>query len=280
MTELQRLTVTAVARQADSVVAIELIESSGAQLAEWTPGAHVDLRLPSGTVRQYSLCGDVANRHAYRIGVLLEPQGRGGSREAHNLVPGDTLECSLPRNRFALEAATGYVFIAGGIGITPLMPMVDRVHRDGAAWTLLYGGRSRGSMAFLEELPHHSGRVAVRPQDEYGLLDMEQVGPFDDGTLVYCCGPTALIAAVESRCDALGCRERLRRELFTPAPASPLRGTSGAFDVQLGHGGPELHVAEGQSVLEALLDAGVDAMYSCREGTVWLVRAQGTCREG
>jgi NAD(P)H-flavin reductase len=136
---------------ADGVVAVTLTRPDGGRLPDWAPGAHIDVVLPDGTVRQYSLCGDRWDPYRYRIGVLREPGGRGGSRYLHDeLRPGDRLGFAGPRNNFAMVPAPGYLFVAGGIGITPLLPMVHQAELVGADWTLVYGGRSLSSMAFLD----------------------------------------------------------------------------------------------------------------------------------
>lgn len=149
----RRLRLRGMRWEAEGVVSLELDDPAGGELPPWEPGAHLDLVLPSGTVRQYSLCGDPHDRTRYRVAVLRVADGRGGSREVHDaLRVGMELEVRGPRNAFALEPAERYVFVAGGIGITPIVAMVREAARSGAEWTLLYGGRTRASMAFVEEL--------------------------------------------------------------------------------------------------------------------------------
>src|SRR4051794_9946228 len=176
MTDQDTLRVTAKEVQADGVLTLELAAPSGGRLRDWTPGAHIDLVLPNGITRQYSLCGDRFDPYRYRIGVLREPAGRGGSAYVHeNLNVGDLVGLGGPRNNFPPVPAGRYRFVAGGIGITPLLPMIEQAEAIGAEWRLLYGGRTRGSMAFLDELARYGDRVIVRPQDEYGLLDLPSV---------------------------------------------------------------------------------------------------------
>ena len=160
--------------RAEGVVALTLRTLDGAALPDWAPGAHVDLILGGGVPnRQYSLCGDVADRGAYRLGVLRDANGGGGSRHVHDrLAAGDVVRVRGPRNNFALAPSPRYLFIAGGIGITPILPMIAAAEAAGAEWRLVYGGRTRASMAFLDELAAHGDRVTVRPQDETGLLDL------------------------------------------------------------------------------------------------------------
>ncbi|MBW0093128.1 oxidoreductase [Pseudonocardia sp. KRD-184] len=250
---------------ADGVVALRLRDPSGAELPAWEPGAHVDLVLKDDLVRQYSLCGDPADRTSWRVAVLREPDGRGGSSFVHDtLRAGDTVRVDGPRNHFALEPAQRYVFVAGGIGITPILPMLDAATAAGAQWRLLYGGRTAASMAFADDLrAAHGDRVELRPQDEHGLLDLD--GLDAEGTLVYCCGPPPLLAAVEARCA------QARVERFA---AVAVDGPVGAFEVELASSGTTLAVPADRSVLEVLEDAGVGILSSCREGTC------GTCETG
>ncbi|MFD6751143.1 ferredoxin reductase, partial [Streptomyces anthocyanicus] len=145
---------------ADGVVALTLRDPRGAELPPWQPGAHVDVVLEPGLERQYSLCGDPAERREWRIAVLREPDGRGGSAHVHGrLTQGSVVRVRGPRNHFVLAPAPRYRFVAGGIGITPILPMLAAADAAGAEWTLLYGGRSRGSMAFTQELERYGQRV-------------------------------------------------------------------------------------------------------------------------
>ncbi|MFF5476308.1 PDR/VanB family oxidoreductase [Streptomyces sp. NPDC012935] len=252
---------------ADGVLALTLRHPLGEPLPAWEPGAHIDVVLGPGLERQYSLCGDPADRTVWRIAVLREPDGRGGSAHVHEqLGQGGKVRVRGPRNHFRLESAPGYLFIAGGIGITPILPMLAAAEAAGAGWTLLYGGRTRRSMAFAEELRPYGERVTVAPQDESGLLDLASV--LDDipaGTLVYCCGPGPLLDAVEARCAP----EVLRVERFQ-AKEQP-GGEDGEFDVELAQSGLTLTVAPGVSVLDTVRAAGIEVLFSCTEGTC------GTC---
>lgn len=256
---------------AAGVVTLTLAHPRGDRLPDWAPGAHVDLVLPGGIVRQYSLCGDRWDSRSYRVGVLREPVSRGGSVFVHDqLSVGDLVPIGGPRNNFPLVPAERYLFIAGGIGITPLLPMVRQADLLGADWRLLYGGRTRGSMAFLPELARYGDRVTVCPQDEYGLLDLEAwLGEPDRHRKVYCCGPEPLLAAVERRC-ADWPPGLLRTERFVPKEqAAPVRAD--AFEVALARTGRATTVHPGQSVLDALARLGVPVLSSCRQGIC------GTC---
>jgi len=252
---------------ADGVLALTLRHPLGEELPRWEPGAHVDVVLGPGLERQYSLCGDPADRSAWRIAVLREPDGRGGSAHVHEqLGQGDKVRVRGPRNHFRLESAPRYRFIAGGIGITPILPMLAAAEAAGAEWTLLYGGRTRDSIAFTEELGRYGDRVTVCPQDETGLLDLASVlDDLPEGALVYCCGPGPLLDAVEARCPG----ERLRVERFTPK--EQLGGENTEFEVELAQSGRTVTVAPDVSVLDAVRGAGVEVLFSCTEGTC------GTC---
>ncbi|MFI6436916.1 PDR/VanB family oxidoreductase [Streptomyces sp. NPDC050759] len=252
---------------ADGVLALTLRHPLGEQLPRWEPGAHIDVVLGPGLERQYSLCGDPADRTAWRIAVLRESAGRGGSAHVHEqLGQGDKVRVRGPRNHFALRPAPRYRFIAGGIGITPILPMLAAAEAEGAEWTLLYGGRTRESMAFTEELSRYGDRVTVAPQDETGLLDLASVlDGVPEGTLVYCCGPGPLLDAVEERCPA----GLLHMERFTPK--EQLAGENTEFEVELAQTGTTVTVAPDVSVLDAVRASGVEVLFSCTEGTC------GTC---
>lgn len=261
---------------ADGVVHLTLADPSGARLPDWAPGAHIDLIVTAadGTqyTRQYSLCGDRWDAYTYEVAVLREPNSRGGSRHIHDeLTAGDLVGVGGPRNNFALVPATRYLFIAGGIGITPIVAMLAAAERLGVEWTLLYGGRTRASMSFLTELDRYGDRVQVLPQDETGLLDL---GAAIDGldpaeTKIYCCGPTPLL-------DALGAATSdwpagtVRTERFVPKEQSaPARTTP--FVVTLARTGGSVTVDPNESILDALDRNGVKLLSSCKEGTC------GTC---
>ncbi|WP_034271074.1 PDR/VanB family oxidoreductase [Actinospica robiniae] len=267
-----KVVVTERVEVAEGVVALTLAALGGGPLPAWSPGAHIDLRLGGDLVRQYSLCGDPADAEHWRVAVLRESAGRGGSAFVHGeLAVGTTLAVSAPRNNFELLPARRYLFVAGGIGITPLLPMMAKAQADGAQWTLLYGGRTRASMAFTEELSTaHGPRVRLHPQDEHGLLDLTaHLADPDEDTLIYACGPEPMLAAVADA-SAHWPSGALRIERFTPVEVgAPAR--AGSFDVVLERSGKRVTVKPGCSILEAVEIAGVDVLSSCREGTC------GTC---
>ncbi|MFJ2233796.1 PDR/VanB family oxidoreductase [Streptomyces sp. NPDC087859] len=249
-----RLLVAAREEVADGVVQLRL---EGRDLPRWEPGAHLDLVLPSGLVRQYSLCGDPADTSSYTVATRLVADGRGGSREVHEQVAeGMELEVRGPRNRFPLVEASSYVFVAGGIGITPILPML-RALPDGAEWRLLYCGRSRESMPFVVELEELDQVTVVAGAPELGALDVPE------GAAVYCCGPEGLMAAVEERFP------QVRLERFTPRATAP----GAAFEVELRRSGRTLAVPADSSVLAAVRRELPDTLYSCEQGFC------GTCQQ-
>ncbi|WP_369187002.1 2Fe-2S iron-sulfur cluster-binding protein [Streptomyces sp. R08] len=263
-TRALRLRVAARETVAEGVVQLRL---EGADLPRWEPGAHIDLVLPSGLVRQYSLCGDPADTSSYTVATRLVEDGRGGSREVHEQVwEGAELEVRGPRNRFPLIEAPSYVFVVGGIGITPVLPML-RALPEGADWRLVYAGRTPNSMPYLEELAEFGAdRVTVvsgrRPELDALLAELPE------GAAVYCCGPEGLMAAVAERFPDV------RLERFAPR-AQLGGGTRGdtAFEVELRRSGRTLTVAADSTVLAAVRTELPDTLYSCEQGFC------GTCQQ-
>ncbi|MDR3659669.1 MAG: ferredoxin reductase, partial [Mycobacterium sp.] len=195
-----------VAAHDQDVVALTLGPADGGELPCWHPGSHIDVHLPSGLIRQYSLCGNPDKSGSYRIAVRRIPDGGGGSIEAHALVVGDVITTSGPRNAFPL-AVPGYGsptrklrFIAGGIGITPILPMLHRAAHLDIDWSMVYTGRSRDSLPFLDELARFGDRVQIRTDDEHGLPSADDLlGDCPAGTAVYTCGPAPMLTAIRSR---------------------------------------------------------------------------------
>lgn len=251
---------------ARDVIALTLTDPHGAALPPWSPGAHVDFEVHAGVVRQYSLCGDPTDPTRWRIAVLREQESRGGSAHLHaHAWPRSMLQVGAPRNNFPLVEAAHYLLLAGGIGITPLLPMARELHTRGASWRLVYGGRNRSRMAFLDELGGYP-QVEIVPQDERGPLPVLQLlAEPAVSTAVYCCGPEGLLRAVETACAGWP-ENALHVERFRARP-EPAAGTDEPFEVQLTSTGQVLAVAAGQSILDVLHDAGVDVPSSCREGT-------------
>ncbi|MEU6989105.1 PDR/VanB family oxidoreductase [Streptomyces sp. NPDC046465] len=268
-----RLTVARHESVADGVVQLRL---EGRDLPAWEPGAHLDVVLPSGLVRQYSLCGDPEDTSSYTVATRLisaEQGGRGGSREVHErLREGAEVEVRGPRNRFPLAGAPSYVFVAGGIGITPVLPMLRAVEAAGADWRLLYGGRSRGSMPFLEEVEKLGGagrqRVTVVAEDEAGLPDLAAfLDGTPRGTAVHVCGPEALMDAVDAVLPE-GCTLHLERF----SPRTSLDGNA-PFEVELRRSGRTVAVAADTTVLAAVRAELPHTAYSCEQGFC------GTCQQ-
>jgi len=254
--------------EAEGVISLELRALDGVVLPPWTPGAHIDLLLPSGLVRQYSLCGDPQQRRSLRIAVLLEANGRGGSREVHGALRlGQQLAIRGPRNAFPMQAGEAYLFVAGGIGVTPIMAMAQAAQRAGVDWHMLYGGRSRRSMAFIDELQAMgAGRVEVVPLDEVGLLDLDAVvAAARAGRQVYSCGPAALLDALTAGFAEAGLLERLHLERFAPLQAPVEQGTE-ALTVILARSGTQLQVPPGCTIMAALRAAGHEVASSCEQG--------------
>jgi ferredoxin-NADP reductase len=261
----------------DGVVTLTLADPTGADLPEWAPGAHIDLLMTPSLVRQYSLCGDTANRAEWQVGVLLDPNSRGGSQFVHDkLHEGATLRVRGPRNHFPLVGSPRYLFIAGGIGVTPMLPMIGAAEAAGADWRLLYGGRTRSSMAFVDELRRHGDRVTVCARDTQNGADFRAnlgsaLSEQGENTLVYCCGPEGLLSAVEDACKtwpegSLHIERFSAKELEPPSPDA-----LETFEVECQRSGITLTVPADKSIYRACEDAGVDVLGSCMEGVC------GTC---
>jgi ferredoxin-NADP reductase len=257
---------------AEDVVAVTLVHPQGETLPAWTPGAHIDLVLTPEITRQYSLCGSPADSDRFVVGILNAPNSRGGSRHVHEAVStGSVIRIRGPRNHFPLVASPRYVFIAGGIGVTPMIPMIAEAEAAGADWTLLYGGRSEASMAFIDQLRAYGDRVTLLPGNDVALMSAaldERIGTPQPDTLVYTCGPEGLLGAVEARCASWPAGS-LHLERFAA------KATEGAvdteFEVELARTGITITVPAGRSIFDAAQDHGVSVLGSCHEGVC------GTC---
>lgn len=257
-----------------NVVALTLSARDRGPLPAWHPGAHLDIRLPSGRIRQYSLCGEPGLRDTYRIAVRRIPGGGGGSVEVHDtLNVGTVVMTNGPRNAFPLSVpgygspAQRLRFIAGGIGITPILPMLDLADRLGVEWSMIYTGRSLESIPFLDEVRRFGRRVDIRSDDVDGLPNADELlGRCPSGTTVYVCGPAPLLSCVRDR--LIGRSDvQLHFERFAAAPvidgdAFTVRTSSGVF----------ANVGADETLLAALQRVGLDPPYSCRQGFC------GTCR--
>lgn len=262
---------------ATGVVIVDLIATNGRDLPPWTPGSHIDLllRTPSGVLeRQYSLCGDPDDRQRYRVAVLRESDGRGGSDFVHDAaLEGSPVRIRGPRNHFGFEplAAVPVVFVAGGIGITPFVSMCRAAHVAGVDFTLEYSGRSRGTMAFADELVASYGdRVRLHPSDEGDRLALtDLVSGMDATAEVFTCGPKRLLEAVEHAC-ADWAPERVHLEHFEAKEfGDPV--WQDTFEVELALTGVTVEIELGRSILEVVEEQGVLVVSSCRKGTC------GTC---
>jgi ferredoxin-NADP reductase len=257
---------------ATGVVAITLESTAGDQLPPWSPGAHIDVVIPGDLTRQYSLCSSPGDAGSWRIGVLLDPASRGGSAWVHETLRSGTIaRVRGPRNHFPLEPADRYQFIAGGIGITPMLPMIEAAEAVGADWRLLYGGRQRSSMGFLNELAQYGDRVTVWPQDEKGLLDLSgTVGAPRGDTFVYCCGPEPLIDAVETACASWP-PGSLHIERFAAKARAETEGALDHFTVECRRSGITVEIGPDDSILATLRATGISLLSSCGDGIC------GTC---
>lgn len=259
---MQQTVIGRIEEIAQDVVSVDLRGADGA-LARWQPGAHIDLALPNWLTRQYSLCGDPADRGRYQVAVRHERLSRGGSEYVHRyLRQGRPLLVSLPRNHFPLESAPEYLFLAGGIGITPIRPMLRSAVATGAAVRLIYAGRSRASMPFADELLAtygKRGRVMVTRED--GRPDFAALAAGTSArALVYCCGPAPMLAAVEAAFPA----QMLRTERFRPSAREFGPGT--AFEAVCVRSGRTIEVPPGKPLLDALNHAGLPVPSGCRQG--------------
>ena len=255
--------------EAPDILSYELRAVEGGELPAFTAGAHVDLTLPNGLIRSYSLVNDQSERHRYVIAVQKDRASRGGSTWVHErLRPGDVLTVNGPRNNFPLhESAAKSVFIAGGIGITPIVGMVRRLRELNRDCTLYYCARTRASAAFADVL---QGDVRFNFDGEPGgkLLDIGGVvRQWPPGTHFYCCGPLPMLAAFEAATAALP-RDQVHVEYFS---AKEPPAAAGGFTVVLAKSGKQVAVPAGKTILETLLDAGMEVPYSCMEGVC------GTC---
>jgi vanillate O-demethylase ferredoxin subunit len=263
--------------EALDICSFELVRADGGPLPAFSAGSHVDVHLPDGLTRQYSLCNDPAERHRYLIGVLKDPATRGGSQAMHDRVhEGDELDISAPKNHFALAHDAGHhLLLAGGIGVTPILCMAERLSTTGASFAMHYCTRSKERTAFFNRIAaapfatrvthHFDDGPAAQKLDIGALMATPQ-----PGTHVYVCGPKGFMDAVLGAARAAGWPEaQLHCEFFTAAPVT--HAGDGEFEVQLARSGRVIPVAADQTVVQALAAAGVAVMTSCEQGVC------GTC---
>lgn len=263
--------------EALNVLSFELVPLHPATtLPAFTAGAHIDVHMPGGLLRSYSLMNDPKENHRYCIGVNLDAKSRGGSRYMHEqLRVGAVLTISAPRNMFALEESSPFnVFIAGGIGITPMLSMIARSHTLGTPWRLHYAARTRQHAGFLDQLSAYQNQpgadVQLNLDQEPGgkLLDLSSViSAMPEGAHVYACGPTSMLEAYEKTTANLP-TERVHREYFA---AKESAASDGCYTVTLARSHRTLQISPGQTLLEGLLAIGAEPTYSCQQGIC------GTC---
>lgn len=251
------------------VVALTLTAVDDEPLPRWTPGAHLDLLLPSGKMREYSLCGDPADAASYRIAVRRIPDGGGGSVEVHQtLHPGATVRIKGPRNGMPMavpghgSSAQHIRFVAGGIGITPILPMMRAADRLGLDWSMVYTGRSADSIPFIAEVRAFGDKVTVRTDDEHGLPSAaDLIGDTTVPTAIYACGPPPMLEVL--RHGLIGRDDiELHYERFSAPPV--LDGKP--FTITLAKSGTTVHVGAEQTALAAILQTNPATPYSCKQG--------------
>jgi len=273
------LKVSRVRAEAKDILSLELTSATGDELPPFTPGSHLELSLGNGQTRHYSLLNDPAERYRYVIAVGLTADTRGGSRFIHETVrQGDSLKASFPRNNFPLdENAEHYCFVAGGIGITPILSMIRWCHSRGKDWRLIYAARNRVRAAFYEDLLElDSSRISFHFTDEQkgsrlGVGDLLLTLRPDEQ--LYCCGPDPLMQAVKKEGEPIA--ERLHFEWFVPPELPELvQSDTENFEVVLSRSGQRLRVGPDQTILEAVEAEGIDAPFSCRAGIC------GSCEVG
>jgi len=263
-------------QEAEGIASFELARPDGAALPAFSAGSHIDVRVPGGLMRQYSLCNDSVEQHRYRIAVLRDAASRGGSVAMHEqLAEGDLLQISEPRNHFPLVHATRTVLFAGGIGVTPLLSMAQRLAAIEAGFTLHYSTRSRARTAFLQEIADSAfaSKVVFHFDDgprEQILNVPEALGRHEPGTHVYACGPAGFINHVVQVAQGMGWPSaQIHLEYFSAAPQDT--SANRAFRVKIASTGKTCRVESGQTVVQALQAEGIEILTSCEQGVC------GTC---
>lgn len=277
MVEQRELRVTQMTYEAEGVLSLQLRRiDSDEPLPAWAPGAHIDIYVPDGSTRQYSLCGDPEDLSSWQIAVLRETEGRGGSAYVHDqLRVGQRLLVTRPKHNFKLEDASHHTLIAGGVGITPIMAMAEHLARHDKPFHLTYGGRSRSSMAFRDRLVALGDRVTFLAEDQDGRPDLDAIMKnVPDGGLVYVCGPVGLLTAVQAAAQAAhgADSDLVRFELFSragldlPAPTDGPDTISDTYELVLARSGRTLHLQPEVNILETVLELGLEVENDCRDG--------------
>jgi vanillate O-demethylase ferredoxin subunit len=264
MNDTISMRVKSVTYEANRIHSFDLRPLSPVDLPGFEAGAHIDLTLGSGLIRSYSLINASDERHRYEIAVSREAKGRGGSRHMHDkLRVGDVVQVQPPRNNFPLnEGADQTVLIAGGIGITPMLSMIQRLQALGRDWRLFYSARSQDDAAFLDRLSAYRDRVVPFYSDDAGgFLDITGLVSDHPSAHFYCCGPKGMLEAFVAATQDISDRSHIER-----FEANQDIEATGGFDVILSQSGQTVQVASGQTILQALLDAGITPAYSCEMG--------------
>ncbi len=265
------------AAEAQDIVTLELVAADGAALPAFSAGSHIDVQLPNGFTRQYSLCNDPQETHRYQIGVLRDAASRGGSAAVHDLVKeGDVLTISAPRNHFGLaHEAKKHLLLAGGIGVTPILCMAERLANTGGDFAMHYATRAPERTAFRQRIAasafaarvqfHYDNGDAAQKLDLQALLSQPEAG-----THLYVCGPKGFMDAVLNTARAAGWPEaQIHYEFFGAEVAKS--DSDASFEIKLASSGRIVMVPKDQTVVQALAAAGVDIMISCEQGVC------GTC---
>ena len=264
--------VRSLAWAADGVMLVELVRPDGAVLPPFEAGAHVDIMLPNGLSRSYSLCNAPGEQQRYQLGVGRDRASRGGSRYVHEqLRPGTLVQISAPLNHFKLnESAPAFALVAGGIGVTPILAMARRLAAIGKPVQMFYAVRSREASAFADELAALVPQLTLHFDDESGgPPDLAAwLGTLPKTTGTYCCGPAPMLDGFERACATLGLADSHIERFTAPVATGPVLGDC---TVTLQRTGRSVAVKAGTSILDALLNAGLDVPYSCKEGVC------GTC---
>lgn len=266
-----KLIVARLTQEAQDVLGLELRAPDGGALPGFTAGAHVDLQLPGGMCRQYSLANSPTDSNRYVLGIGLAPASRGGSAFVHQrMAVGDAVEVSEPRALFGIASdAAEHLFVAGGIGITPILSMIQWCEATAKPWRLLYCVRTRARAAYAWTLARHGDRVLLHVDQESSAAPdlagwLRGAAP---GAHVYCCGPEGLMNAVYTAATEVGlAKDATHFERFAPPQASTPSAPAGAFTVVLHRSGKRIDIPPEQSMLEALEQANVSIPFSCREG--------------
>jgi vanillate O-demethylase ferredoxin subunit len=263
-------------QEAQDIASFELARADGGPLPAFSAGSHIDVQLPNGLTRQYSLCNDSVEQHRYRIAVLRDAASRGGSVAMHEAVnEGDTIHISEPRNHFPLQHAQRSLLFAGGIGVTPLLCMAQRLAKIGADFTMHYSTRSPERTAFREEIAASTFASNVQFHFDSGaagqILNVPAaLGQVDAGTHIYICGPAGFINHVLQNAQGMGWpASQIHLEYFASTPQDTTADT--AFEVKIASTGKSYTVASDQTIVHALQQHGIEILTSCEQGVC------GTC---